>query len=104
MLSYYELTHDDDEMTLNGLFIDQQLVATMKALGLKRFRSCAKNVDNEQLARAKDRAKAKKLYGNKVDLSEYRIHHSFNGLVGLVPKDLHTALKHNGYFWRLSFE
>ena len=102
MLSYYELHTSTEEKVLNGFVIDEQKNSTMKALGLKQFRSCGKKY-NEKYARKKDREKAKKLWGDKVDLSQYRIHHGFNGLVGLVPKDLHTAITHYGYFWRLSW-
>ena len=40
-------------------------------------------------------------YGKKVDLKEFAIHHRFDGLVGLVPRELHESIHHYGYFYRL---
>ena len=40
-------------------------------------------------------------YGKKVDLKEFAIHHRFDGLVGLVPRELHKSVHHYGYFYRL---
>ena len=79
---------------LNGLAIDDAVRETMKQLGLPCFRS-TKNRDA-------DRAKAIKLWGKKVNLKKFAIHHRFDGLVGLIPREPHTAIHHFGYFWRLS--
>lgn len=79
---------------LNGLEMDKAVRETMNQLDEHCFRS-TKNRD-------KDRAKAIAKWGSKYDLKDYAIHHRFDGLVGLVPRDLHTVIHHFGYFWRLS--
>lgn len=95
MLTRKELKDDLDERTQNGFVMDEETKKTMKALNLKMFRS-AKN-------RSLDRKKAIAKYGKKVNLSEYAIHHRFDGLVGLVPRELHKSIPHNGYFYRLEY-
>ncbi len=95
MLTRKELREENEERTDNGFFMDEETKKTMKALNLKMFRS-AKN-------RNLDRKKAIAKYGKKVDLSKYAIHHRFDGLVGLVPRELHKSVPHNGYFYRLQY-
>lgn len=94
MVSLYRLKHSKDIRVQNGLLMDSWTFDTMKQLDLHCFRS-TKN-------RKEDRDKAIELYGDLVDLSEFAIHHTFRGLVGLVPRDAHVAKYHNGYFWRLA--
>ena len=79
---------------MNGLAIDDAVKVTMKQLGFPLFRSTKD--------RDRDRAKAIALWGNKVNLHEFAIHHRFDGLVGLIPREPHASISHFGYFWRLS--
>ena len=72
--------------------MDKATFDTMKQLQLHCFRSTN---DREQ-----DRLKANTLYKDKVNLKDFAIHHTFRGLVGLVPRELHSAINHFGYFWR----
>lgn len=92
-MTRYEINTSDDVNIIAGREMDKQTKATMKILGLQHFRS-TKN-------RKKDRLKAIAKYGNKVDLKEFAIHHRFDGLVGLVPRELHKSVHHYGYFYRL---
>ena len=92
-MTRYEINTSDDINIIAGLEMDKQTKATMKILGLQHFRS-TKN-------RKKDRLKAIAKYGEKVDLKEFAIHHRFDGLVGLVPRELHMSIHHYGYFYRL---
>lgn len=94
MVSLYRLKNSDDLRVQNGLIMDSMTFDTMKALGLHCFRS-TKN-------REEDYCKAVALYSQKVNLKDFAIHHTFRGLVGLVPRELHTSFAHNGYFWRLA--
>lgn len=95
MLSRKDLKEDTNERTLNGFVIDEEAKKTMKALNLKMFRSSKD--------RNEDRKKAIAKYQKKVDLRKYAIHHRFDGLVGLVPIELHKSIPHNGYFYRLTY-
>ena len=94
MLSLYALKNSDDVRTLDGLKMDALALETMKALDLKCFRSTKD--------RALDRQKAIGKYAEKVDLSLYAIHHTYRGLVALVPREIHSQVAHNGYFYRLA--
>ena len=92
-MTRYEINTSDDINIIAGLEMDKQTKATMKILGLQHFRSTKD--------RKKDRLMAIAKYGNKVDLKEFAIHHRFDGLVGLVPRELHESIHHYGYFYRL---
>ena len=92
-MTRYEINTSDDINIIAGLEMDKQTKATMKILGLQHFRSTKD--------RKKDRLMAIAKYGNKVDLKEFAIHHRFDGLVGLVPRELHQSIHHYGYFYRL---
>ena len=92
-MTRYEINTSDDINIIAGLEMDKQTKATMKILGLQHFRSTKD--------RKKDRLMAVAKYGNKVDLKEFAIHHRFDGLVGLVPRELHKSVHHYGYFYRL---
>ena len=92
-MTRYEINTSDDINIIAGLEMDKQTKATMKILGLQHFRSTKD--------RKKDRLMAVAKYGNKVDLKEFAIHHRFDGLVGLVPRELHESIHHYGYFYRL---
>lgn len=94
MLSLKELKEDTDLRTQDGFLMDALAKETMKALDLKFVRS-AKN-------RMVDRKKAVARFGKSVDLTQYAIHHCYNGLVGLVPRTIHESIKHRGYFYRLA--
>lgn len=94
MITRYELNHSDDINIIQGIKMDKLTRETMNKLNLKCFRS-SKN-------RYQDRKKAQQLYKNVQDLNSYAIHHMFNGLVGLVPKDIHQSTYHYGYFYRLN--
>ena len=92
-MTRYEINTSDDVNIIAGREMDKQTKATMKILGLQHFRSTKD--------RKKDRLMAIAKYGNKVDLKEFAIHHRFDGLVGLVPRELHESIHHYGYFYRL---
>ena len=92
-MTRYEINTSDDINIIAGREMDKQTKATMKILGLQHFRSTKD--------RKKDRLMAIAKYGNKVDLKEFAIHHRFDGLVGLVPRELHESIHHYGYFYRL---
>lgn len=92
-MTRYEINTSDDINIIAGLEMDKQTKATMKILGLQHFRSTKD--------RKKDRKMAVAKYGNKVDLKEFAIHHRFDGLVGLVPRELHKSVHYYGYFYRL---
>ena len=96
MVPSYRLARSDNEFVQNGRAMDKAVRETMNQLGESCFRS-TKN-------RGSDRAKAIAKWGKKYDLSQFAIHHRFDGLVGLVPRDLHVAIHHYGYFWRMSHE
>ena len=74
--------------------MDQATFETMKQLNLHCFRT----TQNRSL----DRKKAYSLYHDKVNMDDFAVHHTFRGLVGLVPRKLHIAVHHVGYFWRHS--
>ena len=93
MIALKELKNSSDLRVLDGFLMDNLAKETMKALNLSFFRS-TKN-------REEDREKAIAKYGDKVDLSLYAIHHTYSGLVGLAPRELHESVKHMGYFYRL---
>ena len=92
-MTRYEINTSDDINIIAGLEMDKQTKVTMKILGLQHFRSTKD--------RKKDRLMAIAKYSNKVDLKEFAIHHRFDGLVGLVPRELHKSVHHYGYFYRL---
>ena len=92
-MTRYEINTSDDVNIIAGREMDKQTKATMKILGLQHFRSTKD--------RKKDRLKAITKYRKKVDLKEFAIHHRFDGLVGLVPRELHESIHHYGYCYRL---
>ena len=92
-MTRYEINTSDDVNIIAGREMDKQTKATMKILGLQHFRSTKD--------RKKDRLKAITKNRKKVDLKEFAIHHRFDGLVGLVPRELHESIHHYGYFYRL---
>lgn len=96
MIPLYRLKNSDDIRVLNGLEMDKACKQTMAQLNLKFIRS----VKNRDI----DRVKAIKKYSQAVNLKQYAIHHCFNGLVGLVPRKLHSKINHCGYFYRLKPE
>lgn len=94
MVSLYALKSSDELEVMSGLAMDEATFTTMKQLDLHCFRS----TKNREL----DRRKAAHLYGDKVNLKEFAVHHTFRGLVGLVPRELHSSVHHFGYFWRIA--
>lgn len=101
MVRLDKLRKDKTKATANGFIMDEITRQTMKELGFQFIRSCGKNEPNVKKARRIDRKKAIERFGKKVDLSLYAIHHCYNGLVGLAPREVHTSMHHNGYFYRL---
>lgn len=95
MMTRYEINSSADLNIQNGLLMDRITDETMKALNLKHFRSMKD--------RKADRKKAIEKWSNKVDLSLYAIHHRFDGLVGLAPREIHQKVHHVGYFYRLEW-
>lgn len=100
MVSLRVLRQDDSFRTQDGFIIDDIAKETMKALNLHFIRSSGNKLPKDK-ARALDRKKAKERFGKVVDMNLYAIHHCYNGLVGLVPIEIHRAIAHNGYFYRL---
>lgn len=87
----------------NGLMMDDLTISTMKSLNLHMFKSSIMmdKTLTEEKARQLDKAKALKLYGDKVDMSQYAVHHLLRGLVGLAPIEVHSTHGHYGLFKRL---
>ena len=96
IVPYYKLARSDNQFVQNGRDMDKAVRECMKQLNEPCFRSTK--------SRDGDRTKAIAKWGKKYDLSQFAIHHRFDGLVGLVPRDLHVAIHHYGYFWRLAHE
>lgn len=94
MVTLYALKHSDDYRVSNGLQMDRITFEVMKSLNLRCFRSTGN--------RETDRQKAAMLYRDKVNLTDYAVHHTFRGLVGLVPRQFHSSVHHFGYFWRIA--
>ena len=93
-LSRYQLNTSDDLDIMCGLKMDKATKECMKQLDLPRMRSTGD--------RKIDRTNAIKRWKDKVNLKDFAIHHCFDGLIGLVPRDLHTKVHHKGYISRLS--
>ena len=100
MVALRVLRQEDNLDTQYGFEIDRIAKETMQALNLKFIRSSGNKLPEKQ-ARAVDYRKAKKRFSKVVDMKLYAVHHCYNGLVGLVPKDIHSHVSHNGYFYRL---
>ena len=90
------LNASTDRRIQNGIQLDKLATDTMKDLNLKGFRSTK--------VRHTDRKIAIDKYADKVNLKEYAIHHCFNGIVKLVPIDVHKHTNHYGYFYRLNYQ
>ena len=74
--------------------IDRGTGVTMKQLGLKIFRSSGN--------RNKDRLIAVKRLGKELFSKGIEIHHRMDGLVGLIPTELHRGVPHVGFIKRLA--
>lgn len=77
-----------------SLEIDRATGETMKQLHLQMFRSTGD--------RAKDRRKAEKRFGKDLINQGFEIHHRLDGLVGLIPTELHRGIPHVGFIKRLA--
>lgn len=100
MVALRVLRQDDDMRTQDGFVIDSIAKETMRALNLKFIRSSGNKLP-ERKARTLDRKKAVERFSKSVNLDLYAIHHCYNGLVGLVPREIHRQISHRGYFYRL---
>jgi len=74
--------------------IDRATGETMKQLHLQMFRSTGD--------RSKDRRKAEKRFGKELINKGFDIHHRMDGLVGLIPTELHRGIPHVGFIKRLA--
>ena len=74
--------------------IDRATGETMKQLHLQMFRSTGD--------RSKDRRKAEKRFGKELINKGFDIHHHMDGLVGLIPTELHRGIPHVGFIKRLA--
>jgi len=93
MVSRYALKTSNDLQIMDGLAMDKLTLSTMQELGLKCIRS--------KKDRPIDRRNAVKRWGDAVNLKDYAVHHMFDGRIGLAPIEIHRAIHHKGYFWRL---
>lgn len=83
-----------DEIFENSVQIDKATRETMKQLHLQMFRSSGN--------RAQDRRKAEKRFSKELINKGFEIHHRMDGLVGLIPTELHRAIPHVGFIKRLA--
>ena len=83
-----------DEIFETSVEIDRATRETMKQLHLRMFRSSGD--------RAKDRRKAEKRFSKELISKGFEIHHCMNGLVGLIPAELHRGIPHVGFIKRLA--
>lgn len=74
--------------------IDRATGVTMKQLNMKMFRSTGN--------RSKDRLIAEKRFGKELISKGFEIHHRMDGLVGLIPTELHRGIPHVGFIKRLA--